>query len=252
MWRSLIALALPLLLIGCGDAGPAGPTAAEEAARTVTRPTVAGQKAVLATAPRKTDRVVLYVHGNNELAGSILSKRSKAELVAALLNSGYAIAASDAHGNSWGNPAGLRSYVALVGWLKRRGYPEVYVLAQSAGGLTALALIDRVPIKAWAGLFAACNLDALHARGRYADVIDEAWPHGWPAGPVRPRNVKGLPMIFWASASDTRVPKSSNTDVCAANARADRARVTVVTTFGDHGDRSHYDAPRLLAFFRRA
>ncbi len=249
MRRCLTALVIALVMVGCGDSGP---TAAEDAATTVTRPILAGQKALLATTAKKTNRVVLYVHGNNDLADSVLEDPRKADVIAALLRDGYAIAASDAHGNSWGNPAGVRSYVALVDWLRQRGYSDVYVLAQSAGGLTALTLIDRVRVKAWAGLFPACNLGALHARGRYTDAIDKAWPDGWRPGPVRPRDVKDLTMIFWASPSDTRVPKASNTDVCAANARADGARVTVVATVGEHGDPSNFDQERLLAFYRRA
>jgi hypothetical protein len=59
-------------------------------------------------------------------------------------------------------------------------------------------------------------------------------------------------MMFWASPQDETVPKATNTDLCAARARAEGATVTVIRTRGEHGDRSDFDGPRLLEFFDAA
>lgn len=252
-------LALYVLLIGCGDSS-SGP-APEGTRAQVTRLVVGGQRAVLVTPPQRTAKVVLYTHGSGETADNSFGDPGKQETLAALLDAGYALAASDAHGNNWGNPASERDYVRLVGALRRRGLRDVYVLALSMGGFNGLQVLDRVRVRAWAGIFIACDLASIEELGQYSEDIRAAYglDEDAPAAPaIRGRSPvevdvpRGLPMRFWASPEDTVVPKGPNTDACAEEARRDGARVEVTTARGEHTDPSHYDAQGILRLFASA
>jgi pimeloyl-ACP methyl ester carboxylesterase len=267
---ALCLVAVCVALAGCGGSDERGPTtqaasppaqsaqSAPPAEPATEWPIVDEQPAVLMTPGTPTDRVVLYVHGAGETAGSIVGDPAKGPLVQLLLDRGYAIAASDARGNNWGNPASLQDYAALVEWLAGRGLTRVYVLAQSMGGLDGLQLIDVARPVAWAGIYVVCNLRAVYDLGRFSASIQAAYAApatGWAPSafsPVVPQNVQGLPMMFWASPQDTEVPKATNTDQCAADAQAKGAAVTVVPTTGEHGDWSNFDPVRLVEFFDAA
>jgi pimeloyl-ACP methyl ester carboxylesterase len=227
------------------------------AART-TALTLDGQPALVVEPERPTGDLLLYVHGAGEDAQSSLSADDpKAPLFAALLERGYAIAASDAHGDAWGDPASVDDYVRLAGRLAQQGYGRVTLLAQSMGGLASLQLVDRLDPVAWAGIYPVCNLAAMVDLGRFTPAIRAAWGEGegWrptTLSPAVPERAEGLPMGFWASAADTVVPKATNTDLCAADAQARGALVTVTPTTGDHGDLASFDTTGLLEFLERA
>lgn len=255
----VLGLCLVALLAACGD--DAGGPAPEGAREGVTRLTIGGQRAVLVRPGTATRKVVLYVHGSGETADTSFADPGKQEILARLLDAGYALAASDAHGNNWGNPASERDYVALVAALRGRGLRDVYVLALSMGGFNGLQLLDRIPVRAWAGIFVACDLRSIDALGQYSGDIRAAYGlgEGEPMqqatrgrSPVAVRPRRGLPMRFWASPRDTVVPKASNTDACARQARRRGARVEVTTAQGEHTDPSHYDADGVLRLFESA
>lgn len=252
-------LALAVLLVGCG--GEPERQAPEDVRARTTRLTVDGQRALLLTPPARTRKVVVYVHGSGETADNSFGDPGKERIIETLLDAGYALAATDARGDNWGNPASERDYVALVRALRRRGLRDVYVLALSMGGFNGLQLLDRIPVKAWAGIFIACDLDSIYDLGLYADDIRDAYDldDEGPAAaatrgrsPVEVRPPRGLAMRFWASPDDTVVPKGPNTDRCAAEARRRGARVTVTTTRGEHTDPSNYDAGGVLRLFESA
>jgi len=208
---------------------------------------------VIARPKQPTDRVVIYVHGAGEDAASTLTVTARAATITALVDAGYAVAGSDAHGNNWGAPASVKDYLALARRLGAEGLTRVYVLAQSMGGLAGLKLLAAIRPVAWAGIFPVCNLRSLYG-GQYVHEIRAAYGPGLIAAltadsPIVPVGVRGLRMIFWASPADKVVSKVENTDRCAASARAGGARVQVVTTRGDHGDPSNYQPARLVAFF---
>jgi len=134
------------------------------------------------------------------------------------------------------------------------------VLALSMGGFDGLALLGRVPVKAWAGIFPACDLRSVYDLGLYPGQIRVAYDRtGRRLGdaiarrsPIAFDPPDGLPMRFWASPDDRVIPKRENTDACAALARDDGAKVQVTTTEGDHGDPSNYDAAGVLRLFESA
>jgi pimeloyl-ACP methyl ester carboxylesterase len=223
-------------------------------ASSVTVETIHGQRAVVATPEQPTRKVVVISHGAGRDAVSMLNDIPG--ISRALLDRGYTLVTSDAHGDAWGNRASREDYVAIARTMRRRGLDQVYMLARSMGGLASLAAIPEIRPLAWAGIYPACNLRSLE---RFRHSIARAWRMPWPRiarlrafSPIQPRAVRGLPMIFWASPADRMVSKRRNTDRCAAAAGEAGAQVTVVTTRGDHGDRSNMDPPRLAAFFDAA
>jgi len=221
---------------------------------------VRGQAAVLFVPTEKTQKVVVYTHGSGERVENIFRDPKKEPIFNALLNAGYAIATDDAHGDNWGSSAGERDQRALVGELRRRGLGDVYVLALSMGGFNGLQLLDDVRVRAWAGIFPACDLRSVYDLGLYPGQIRSAYGRsGRRLGdaiarrsPVDFDPPDGLPMRFWASPDDRVIPKRENTDACAALARERGAQVEVTTTTGDHGDLSNYDADGVLRLFESA
>ena len=155
----------------------------------------------------------------------------------------------------------MQDQLALVAALRERGLREVYVLALSMGGLDGLQLLDRVDVKAWAGIFPACQLASVWDRGLYRGQIRAAYglsakqsPRAALRGrsPVAIDPPAGLPMRFWASPGDRVIPMRENATACAQIARRRGAVVELTTTRGDHGDASNYDADGVLALFERA
>jgi len=249
---------LALVVAGCGGADK---PPLERAQGDIERFTVRGQAAVLVKPEPPTEKVVVYTHGAGETIDYTFRDPRENEIFATLLDAGYALAATDAHGDNWGNLASERDQVALVAELRERGLRDVYVLALSMGGLNGLQLLDRVPVRAWAGIFPACDLASVWDLGLYRGQIRAAYGLGASASPrgvLRGRSPvafdppDGLPMRFWASTGDRIIPSRENTDACAALARRRGARVEVTATRGDHGDPSNYDAAGILRLFESA
>lgn len=250
---SLLAVALSLVAAGCGGE-PEDRTQGER----IERFEVRRQDAVVMKPGRATRKVVVYTHGAGERIDIAFRDPAKQAIFRALLDAGYALALTDAHGDNWGNRASELDQRALVAALRERGLSDVYVLALSMGGFNGLQLLDDVPVKAWAGIFPACDLASVYALGLYRGQIRTAYGRtGRPLGDAIARrspvdfepSSDALPMRFWASPGDRVIPKRENTDACAALARRRGARVEVTTTRGDHGDASNYDAAGVLRLF---
>jgi hypothetical protein len=259
MARRVALLALfALLLIGCGASSQDdGSTGSAAAARPAAIPSgyseVDGTPVLVLRPDKPTDRLVLYLHGSGEQAG-VLEEEQLKPTVDALLRKGFAVAASNGGDEyNWGVPSSVRDSAALA---RRLGYKHVYVLAQSMGGIGGVKLIDRLHPVAWAGIFPVCDARSVYrASEEDAEAIEAAWGPGLPPrdiSPVRATDVKGLPVIMFSSPEDTNVPKSENADRCAAWMRKGGAKVTVVSTVGEHGDPSNFQPGRLSSFFARA
>lgn len=251
----LIILALTLAVTGCGNESE-DRSQGERLVSFDSR----GQPAFVYMPGRPTRKVVIYTHGAGERIDNAFDDRRKEPILRALLDAGYALAMTNAHGDNWGTAASERDQLALVADLRERGLRDVYVLALSMGGFNGLQLLDRVPVKAWAGIFPACDLGSVYALGLYRGQIRDAYDRtGRRLGDLIARRSPvdfdppdGLPMRFWASPGDRVIPKRENTDACAALARRRGARVEVTTTTGDHGDPSNYDAAGVLQLFESA
>ena len=209
-----------------------------------------GQEAVVIRARHPNGRVVLFAHGSDQTPNFDVDARRSARVITALLRAGYAWAESTAHFNNWGNAASLADDVTLAGWLRRHGLRTLDIGADSMGGLDATQLIPSLHPRAVFELFPVCDertmvhlfgVDIRHSRAPLARL-----------SPVPMRGVRGLPLLITASPGDTLVPKATNADVCAAEARAAGARVHEVTTRGGHDDPSNWRPRRLVAFLNAA
>lgn len=227
---------------------------------------IGGQRAVITSPDAPTDRAVVIFHGSGENAVTGQDGWT-VRIVRELLPAGYTVASSDAHLQAWGNKASVKDYRALIAELKSRGLTRIYFLAVSMGGLPALQLVDSIKPEAVVGIYPACNMKAIYQRGQYAEKISRAfgvkwtgkldWPKvemktGRNLSPIDPKNVRGMPVAFWASPGDRDVPKATNTDVCAANMKRRGAVVTVNSSTGKHGDESNFDPPKVLETFAAA
>lgn len=210
---------------------------------------ISGQPDLLVRSPHRTAKIVVYVHGAGENQDVMLTDPLKQPLTVALLDHGYSIAASYAHGENWGDPASVEDYIRLIAMLRAEGLTQVYILAQSMGGLDALQLIPREKITAWAAIYPVANVRSVARTLPRPDAAIRRARTVATLSPAHVADARGLPMIFWASPHDTFVLKRFNTDVAAAEALRDGAHVRVLSTTGQYGDPSNFQPGRLLAFF---
>ena len=246
------------VVTGCGG-GDTSPSPGR-AAGDIERLTVAGQAAVVITPTAKTQRVVVYVHGSGESVENIFRDPRKEAIFDTLLGAGYAIAATDAHGDNWGSAAGERDQLALVEALRERGLGDLYVLALSMGGFNGLQMLDDVPVRAWAGIFPACDL----ALGLRAGPVPRPDPRrvradgnapGRPdraAQPGRLRPARRAADALLGVGRRPRHPDGAEHRRVRGAGPPPGARVEVTATRGDHGDASNYDAAGVLRLFESA
>jgi len=282
-WLHSTLAALVLLTAGCSgadapDATPTGsrtsavpstpPSSSAAAAPTsevppavpgVNRLTVNGQPSVLLVPQTSNGRLVLFAHAAGATAEAVLGvgDLGRGDLAAGLVAAGYTVAASDAHGDAWGNATSLADYTALAREAAARtGTTSVYLVGESMGGLATaqLSLRGALPgVRAYAGIYPVCDLSSI--RAQFADSIQAANGEGTAAlfTALSPVPLDGsVPVKIWASEGDRTVPKQQNAVVCVQQAQAKGGRAELVDTIGDHGDVSNFDLPALLAFFDSA
>jgi hypothetical protein len=214
--------------------------------------------------------LVIYHHGVGETETALVSDSLKAAVVAALINAGYILAGTNAHGENWGSTAGCDDYWDLyLKCITDYNVSKVLFLSQSMGGLTGLLSLTRQDIPnvvGWCGIYPVCNLANLHTLGgSFGTAIETAYGitgvgtqtyanKAFAHDPVLKTGAsfQGVWTRFYASASDTVVPKADNTDVLAALVAGSVAENTVVVCTGNHGDPSHFQPSDVVAFFARA
>lgn len=265
------AVACALLLGGCttgaaaqqpvpGEApGPAAPATDAGAALDpgVHRLTVGGEGAVVLVPEVPNGRLVVYAHGYGADLRNIPDDEAFGALAQGLVDAGYAVAASTAGGDAWGDAASVDAHAVLAATARRlTGAADVYLVAESMGGLAGAQLVtgDRIEgLRAYAGLQPLCDLASIYSW--FPDSIDAVYGPDAAAAVARLSPVRldaDVPVRLWASDADTVVTRARNAEVCAAQVRAAGGEAQVVPVSGDHGDPSHYDLPGLLAFFDAA
>lgn len=215
---------------------------------------VDGQDAIVIRPDVPNGRLVIYAHGYEARATAVLNDEAFGELADGLVAAGYVVAAGDAGGDAWGDPASVDSHAALAAAVTDLvAATDVYLVAESMGGLAGARLVEgrRIPgLRAYAGIQPLCDLGSVY--DEYAASIDAAYGPavGTALRELSPVPLDGaVPALFWASEDDTVVAKARNADACAAQVVADGGRALVVAAEGDHGDPSHYDLGVLLELF---
>jgi alpha-beta hydrolase superfamily lysophospholipase len=213
--------------------------------------------------------LVIYCHGAGETERALLTDTLKASSVTAFLNAGYILAGSAAHGTgNWGNQASVDDYADLYNYCAANyNVGKVILWGQSMGGLDSLMALaeNKVPnVVGWIGTYPVCNLANLYSLGTYASQIATAYSITGTA-PATYANMtygndpvlkwgaafRSVPMRFYASPSDTVVPKANNTDVLAALVAGSSREHAVIVCSGNHGDPSHFQPSDYLSFIQR-
>lgn len=211
--------------------------------------------------------VILFAHGMGENQQALLGS-DKATCVAALLDAGYILAGTDAHGANWGSQAAVDDYAALDKYMRANyNVSNVAIWSQSMGGHAGLLAIAQNKVKGvvgWLGTYPSCNLAVVYALGTYASNIDAAFGitgtgsatyanRTYGSDPVLLPAVafKHVPMRFYASSGDGVIPKSSGSDLMSALVAGSTRESTVVACSGNHGDPSHFQPADYVSFFAR-
>jgi hypothetical protein len=196
--------------------------------------------------------LVIYFHGQN---GGV-DNRMDEPWLQALVRSGWVVASSDFHTDSWGNEKSTEDTEELVSWAEQEtdGLPIRLFVSGSMGAAVSLnAMTHGVAAPAcWYGAKSAMDLTKMSHVPGATRIIAEAY-----GGPVpydrNPVNTVGelstqTRYRFVASPEDTWVVESQNTDKVAAELQARGADVSIMQVHGTHDDDSHFDAADLVSF----
>ena len=215
---------------------------------------VGGEAAAVLVPEQPNGRLVVYAHGYGGRADAVLSGDAVGALAAGLVAAGYAVASSDAAGDAWGDDASVDDYAELAATVTARvGATDVFLLAESMGGLAAARLVEERRIeglRAYAGIYPLCDLGSVY--DDFRESVDAAYGSAVPQALADLSPVPldgGVPVLFWASPDDSTVDKERNADVCAAQVAAGGGSAVVVDTEGEHLDPSNFDLGALLDFF---
>ncbi|MFE0751285.1 alpha/beta hydrolase [Gordonia sp. NPDC058843] len=184
-----------------------------------------------------TRGVVVYFHGLDE-DESILDKDDPhRDLVRDLTNAGYAVVASRAGGNAFGNKASQVNYAELTTWAADRyRVSDVFFLAESMGAIAAVNLLAKDPGPRPRGLAAiGPALSFEEAADDYRTSIADANPDPAEVDPMKlpVESLNGSNIRLYVSPDDTLVPTSTNAD--AFRARFGRvADISIVECTGPH------------------
>jgi hypothetical protein len=211
---------------------------------------IRGQHTVIVLPRHPNGRAILFAHGADATANLDIDVPPSAPTIAALVGAGYAWAESNASFNNWGNAESLADDVAVARWLRRHGDRTIDIGGDSMGGLDVTQLIPLVHPEAVFELFPVVDLRSVWALFDTDIVLSHT--RVARLSPVRLRGVRGLPMLITASPEDTVVSKRTNADVLYREALAAGARVTEVTTTGEHDNPSNWKPARLIRFLNRA
>ena len=215
--------------------------------------------------------LVIYHHGAGEDQTGLISdslKNGTGGITNTMLDAGYILVGTNAHGDNWGTQQAVDDYVDLYKYcITNYNIGKVLALGQSMGGLTAaLSLASgKIPYVGAALIYPALSLSNIYGLGVYTAAINTA--HGITGTGTNTyayRTVGQDPILYspisfrhrrvrsYASASDTTVPMANNTTPFINGLAGTAVEASVYTATGGHGDPSHFQPTDLMSFFGRA
>jgi Serine aminopeptidase, S33 len=230
-------------------------------ASVVREPVIAGQQGLLlgntADGIRRGGRpLVMFLHGAGVDHRAPVSQRADA-FTQAMVDRGYLVAASDAHGTVWGTEHSQRDYRRLYRWVDERyDVGPVVLLSQSMGGIPGLHLLadDAIPhVVGWVGVSPVTDLVWAARDGRLGDSVAAALgrddvrrldPMRIPA-----HRFTGEKMVIYAAPDDDVVPAVHARRFVAHLRPAARVRLRGCT--GGHNTPGCYDADAVARMFDR-
>jgi dipeptidyl aminopeptidase/acylaminoacyl peptidase len=221
----------------------------------------AGQHEVLLLPHGRAKGLVIFTHGYAGSQEQILESSGLFPLRDALTEAGYAIAASNAHGNNFGNPTSINDQVQLLRDAESRlpGTTRVDVVGFSMGGLDALLLAsNRVVGRPQAVVLLSPVCDQIAYLGSYfGGSIRVAFGHARGAAPPviarsdperqSPQSFTGSRYWFWMSPYDTTVPPAQTSSMVAI-LKAAGADVRYTPLSGNHGDLSSLSPAAIVSW----
>ena len=208
---------------------------------------------VLGVSKQHTDptRIAVYFHGLDSDEKVLLDDAHR-ELVDTLVNDGFAVVASNAGGDVFGNAGSQSDYLELIRFAQEHygGPLPVYFIAESMGAVAASNIYAKVPdldVLGMVGISPALDFDT--AQEAFQPAIAAAYGSRSPdaMNPLGlPReDLEGKHFRFWASDSDTVVPAALNAKAFEQKF-ASVTDVTVTSCTGEHSDPSCMPAGQIL------
>lgn len=208
--------------------------------------------------PKKSNgKLVIALHGHGSSPNDTGTSSNFFATWTLLANQGFTVAVPRVGGDLWGNPA-AQAYIQQLYSQLMIDYnldPRVHLWGNSMGGGAALTAIFRktVPVKSAYLAEPASNLEWVAGTGSYPTLNaayastaerDSYDPQKQPASAFA-----GVPMLFTASAGDTAILKTQNTDLMRSKLGTTVPNY-LLTVSGSHNDPSHFRAMDTLNFFR--
>jgi hypothetical protein len=155
--------------------------------------------------------VIVYFHGKGQHPDVIYKNPKHRALFAPLLRSGYAVVASEAGGDAFGNPLSLNDYrgLAVAATTKYHAPPKLFV-AESMGALASLALLTEDYGWQIRGMVGITPLMGIPAEDRSIDAVKDAWRDGVPptADPMEwdPKSLEHRAFLLYQADHDEVIP----------------------------------------------
>jgi alpha-beta hydrolase superfamily lysophospholipase len=208
---------------------------------------------------------VIYDHGIGQTINSITADPPQSAFVQSLATAGFVVIASEYRNLAcWGNMDCVEDIANLQTlWRSQLNlWSQPFVIGESMGGIVTWNAIAHGVLKPLAavGVYPACNLANMYSRKVFVPTIQTAYgftsrsgysaaTRGFDPMLDPPSIFADIPILIWASRSDTVVKRSQNEDPFANAINAAGGSVTINTSRGQHGDPSNFDAPAVISFF---
>ena len=239
----VMVCALLLALLSCAPTG-------ERVGMTV-RSELAGESVRLTLPTGDAKGVVVWFHGQ----GGNVNDKIDGPFLSALRRDGWAIASSNFHAQSWGNPASTKDTALLLRWTEKHTgmLPSLWVSGSMGGAVSLNAMLHGVPAPpCWYGVKPAIALTRMQEVPGGPGFIRTAFD-----GPVPPErnpvaNLDALPVQtryrVVASKQDRWLDYRENAGLLMRTLATRGAEVSELPVRGHHSDPSHWNAADLLAF----
>jgi hypothetical protein len=196
--------------------------------------------------------VAIYFHGQN---GGV-DNRMDEPWLQALVRSGWIVASSDFHTDSWGNQASTDDTTNLIEWAAEQTDDvsvKLYVSGSMGATVSLNAMIHAgLAPPCWYAVKPAVDLTRMGNVPGADRIIREAFGGEVPFDRNPVNTIDRMPTQtryrMVTSPGDTWVREPENTGRLASGLAARGADVTVFTVHGTHADPSHFDADDLLRF----
>jgi hypothetical protein len=242
----LMGVVVVALLVALLSSAPSG-----EQAGTTVRSELAGESVRLTLPTGEPKGLVVWFHGQ----GGNVNDRIDGPFLSALRRDGWAIASSNFHAQSWGNPASTEDAALLLQWAREHTgmHPALWVSGSMGGAVSLNAMLHGVPPPpCWYGVKPAIALTRMQAVPGAPGFIRDAFGGPVPQDRNPVANLDVLPLQtryrVVSSKDDQWLDYHENAGSLISTLGARGADVTELSVQGRHDDPSHWNAPDLVTF----